>query len=524
MRYSARVQAIIDFIELLTIPSGVGAGKPFKLRPWQKKFINKVYGPRGSDGRRLVSQAIFSVARKNGKTALIAALVLVHLVGPEQELNGEIYSAANERDQAAIVFKYVTQILRLEPELDAMLKTVESTKTIVNYANGTVYRAISAEAGSKHGFNPSIVIYDELGQSKSRNLYDALDTAMGAREEPLFFIISTQNPDPQHILSELIDDGLSGKDLSIVAELYSVPEDTEDIFDPAVWKLANPALGDFRLEKDFIKHAMRAQRMPSFEATFRNLYLNQRIDAKNPLIPRAEWMACKDENCRIEPGEKVYLALDLSSTTDLCALAAISAENGDRLTAWFWKPGDTLKEHERRDRVPYQAWVKKELIIAPEGRAINYGHIAAKLAEIKATFEVLGMAYDRWRIDLLVKELVAIGVDVWVDGKDEELSGGLRLVPWGQGFKDMAPAVDAIETSVIDRKFKHRGDPVLTWNVSNAMVITDPAGNRKLDKSKSRFRIDGMISATMATGLKYREIEKEPDEIDENPYVDLEID
>lgn len=511
MAYSARVQAIFDFIELLTIPSGVGAGTPFRLRPWQKRFINKVYGPREKDGRRVVTQAIFSVARKNGKTALIAALVLVHLVGPEQEINGEIYSAANERDQAAIVFKYVVQILRLEPELDAMLKTVESTKTIVNYRNGTVYRAISAEAGSKHGMNPSVVIYDELGQSKNRDLYDALDTAMGAREEPLFFVISTQNPDPQHILSELIDDGLSGNDPSIVAELYHVPEDTEDIFDESVWMLANPALGDFRMLKDFRKHADRAKRMPSFESSFRNLYLNQRIDAKNPLIPRAEWMACKDDECRITPGEKVYLALDLSSTTDLSSMVAVSVDNGDRIAAWFWKPGDLVKEHETRDRVPYSVWVEKGFIEAPEGRAVNYGHIAYKLGEIRNTFTVLGIAYDRWRIDLVVKELVALGIDVWVDGKDDEIQEGLRMVPWGQGFKDMAPAIDAIETSVVERKFRHNGNPVLTWNVSNAMVITDPAGNRKLDKSKSRFRIDGMQAATMAIGLKYKEIERPPE-------------
>ena len=510
MAYSARVQAIIDFIELLTIPSGVGAGGPFLLRPWQKKFINRVYGPRDNRGFRIVSQAIFSVARKNGKTALIAALVLVHLVGPEQEVNGEIYSAANEREQAGIVFKYVEQIINLEPELQSILKVVPSTKTLVNYANGTVYRAISADAGSKHGLNPSVVIYDELGQSRSRDLYDALDTSMGAREEPLFFVISTQNPDPQHVLSQLIDDGLRKKDPSIVAELYSVPEDTEDIFDPEIWKLANPALDDFRLMKDFLKHANRAKRMPSFETTFRNLYLNQRIDAKNPLISPAVWLDCKDTESRIYPGEKVYLGLDLSGTTDLCALSAVSVEDGDRTATWFWKPGDLIDEHERRDRVPYRTWVDMGLIDASEGRAIDYGHIATFLGGMIEDYDILGVAYDRWRIDLLLRELSRYGIDAWVYGKDTEIINALRLVPWGQGYKDMAPAVDNLENSVMDQKLKHNGNPVLTWNISNAMVISDPAGNRKLDKSKTRFRIDGAVALTMAIGLKYRETEKEP--------------
>lgn len=513
MADSNRVKAIFSFIEALTVPSGVGVGKPFKLRPWQKRFIRKVYGPVDETGHPIVTQAILSVARKNGKTALIACLVLVHLVGPERELNGEIYSAANERDQAAIVFKFVQQMIQLEPELQEVTKVVPSTKTVVSLVNGSVYRAISADAGSKHGFSPTVVIYDELGQSKTRDLYEALDTAQGGREKPLFFIISTQNPDPQHILSELIDDGLAGNDPSIVAELYAVPEETEDIFDPKAWKLANPALGDFRLLKDFKKHAKRAQRMPSFETSFRNLYLNQRIDRKNPLISRSVWMECLDEDCRIEPGERIYLSLDLSATTDLCAMGAVTADETDRTAAWFWKPGQLIDEHERRDRVPYRTWVDQGLIDAPDVRAVDYGYIAQSIGKMMIDFEILGVAFDRWRIELLLREFSRYGIDAWIDGKDKEIPGGLRLVPWGQGFKDMAPAVDALETSVIEQKLQHNGNPVLTWNISNAMAITDPAGNRKLDKSKSRFRIDGAITLTMAIGLKAREVEKPKREV-----------
>jgi phage terminase large subunit-like protein len=513
MAYSARVKAVIDYIELLTIPSGVGAGGPFVLRPWQRRFINKVYGPRTKIGLRKVRRAIDSMARKNGKTALIAALVLVHLDGPEWEYNGEIYSAANEREQAGIVFKYVYQMIEVEPELSDHLKVVKSTKTIVNFQNGSTYKALSADAGSKFGLNPTVAIYDELAQAKNRDLFDALDTSMGARAEPLLIVISTQSPDPQHVLSELIDDGLSGRDKTTVVELHAVPDDCEDIFDPAVWKLANPALGDFRSYKDLEILAQRAARMPSFETAFRNLYLNQRIDRKNPLIAPAEWKACKDDACTIQPGEDVYMGLDLSATTDLCALGMVSAEDHDRTAAWFWKPGQLLDDQERRDRVPYRVWVDMGLIDAPDARAIDYGHVAIKLGELRDTFRVLGVAYDRWRVELLLKELDRVGIDTWVDGKDKRRAGALRLVPWGQGYKDMAPAVDALETSVIERKFKHNGNPVLTWNMQNAMAITDPAGNRKLDKSKTRFRIDGAIAITMAIGLKYREIEPAPREI-----------
>ena len=506
-RDKARAQKVLDFVHLLPVPSGVGVGSPFVMRPFQESFIRDIYEPH-INGRRCVRRGILSIGRKNGKSAMIACLALVHLCGPEHEANGEIYSAATERDQAALVFKIAMQIVNAVPVLRQEIKIIPSTKTMIHYVSGSFYRAISAEAASKFGFNPTFVIYDELAQAKNRDLYDALDTSMGARQEPLFIAISTQSYDPNHILSLLIDDGLKGDDPTNVVHLHETPEDV-DAFDPKNWYASNPALGDFRDFDDLRILAERAKRMPSFESSFRNLFLNQRVDSKSPLIPTAVWEACKDHDCRLELGEKLYLALDLSATTDLCALGAVSVEDGDRVAAWFWKPGDMLNQHQDRDRVPYPAWAKAGLIEAHPGRVIDYGHVAVKIAEICTDYQVLGMAYDRWRIENLLKEFAIAGFDAWVDGKDDPIEGGLRLVPWGQGFKDMGPAVDALESSVIERKLKHNGNPVLKWCITNAMAVTDPAGNRKLDKSKSRFRIDGALVITMALGIKYREIEKD---------------
>ena len=499
-----RSDRVIAFIECLTIPSGEGQGGPFILRDWQRRFIRDVYDPATKNGRREVRRAVLSVARKNGKSAIIAALCIAHLVGPEAIPNGEIYSAATEREQAAIIFKVARQIIEADPELAAMLTVVPSTKTIVCPSNGSFYRAISAEAGSKHGFNPSVVIYDELAQARNRELYDVLDTSMGARQEPLFIVISTQSNDPQHILSQLIDDGLRSTDPTTVTHLYAVPDEAEDIFDEAVWKLANPALGDFRSLEDMRTQAARAARMPSFEASFRNLYLNQRIDAQSPLIARSEWTACRVDET-LKHGEAIYLGLDLSSTTDLTALVAVSAENGDRVKAWFWKPGDLVKDHETRDRAHYGQWARDGWINTPPGRAIDYGYVARAIAEIAGEYDVRGLAYDRWRIDNLIRELDGVGMASYVDGKDT-VANGLRLVPFGQGFRDMAPAIDALEVSVIERRFAHDGNPVLAFCFSNAVAVTDPAGNRKLDKSKTRFRIDGAVAAAMAIGLKAKDL------------------
>lgn len=439
-------------------------------------------------------------------TALIAALVLAHLCGPECIFNGEIYSAANDREQAAQVFKMARQMVESEPRLWRILKVVPSTKTIIHHASGSVYRALSAEAGTKHGLNPSVVIYDELAQAKNQALYDVLDTSMGARDEPLFITISTQSKDPQHILSKLIDDARSGADPTTIAHVYAANDDA-DVLDKRAWRAANPALGDFRSLDDLRVLAERAGRMPSFEGAFRNLYLNQRVSLDATLVTRADWKACAGGmRAAFLPGEEIYLALDLASTTDLAALLAISADpRDDRVQAWFWKPRDLLDEHERRDRFPYREMVDNGLIIDSPGRSIDPGLIAQKIGELDRDYKIKALAYDRWRIETLIRELDHADIQSF---KGEPGEGyGIRLVGWGQGYRDMAPAVDALERSIIDRRLVHPGHPVLTWNIANAIVVADPAGNRKLDKSKARFRIDGAVAAAIASGIKAREVD-----------------
>lgn len=530
-RDSQRVKDIVAFVEKLTVPSGKGEGKPFTLRPFQTSFIRDIYGTT-TDGKRIVRRAILSMGRKNGKSVLIAALALVHLVGPENVTNGEIYSAANDREQAALIFKYAAQIVRADPELLALVKIVDSTKTMVCTDNGSVYRAVSAEAGTKFGLNPTVVIFDELAQAKDRALYDALDTSMAARSEPLFIVISTQSNDPQHILSQLIDDGLNGHDPTTICHLYAVDDEAPDVFtNEKLWKKANPALGDFRSLSEMRTAAKRAVRMPTFEAAFRNLYLNQRVNAESPLIPRAEWMACKGE-ATIAAGDPIYLGLDLSGKTDLTALVAVSAGESDTVHPWFWKPQASLVDHEKRDRVPYTVWRSQGFLETTPGKAIQYEWVAARLAKIAKEYVIVGLAFDRYRIDDLLTAMSRIGLEAYIDTskppeptgdaaqdareqqrheqQSRARSGAIRMVPWGQGYKDMTPAVEALEGSILERKFQHDGHPVLTWNAANAIAISDPAGNRKLDKSATRFRIDGIVACCMALGLKSRDRKTAP--------------
>jgi phage terminase large subunit-like protein len=293
-----------------------------------------------------------------------------------------------------------------------------------------------------------------------------------------------------------------------VCHLYEVPDDTKDVFDEACWINANPALGDFRDVIEFRSYAAKAKRLPSFENQFRNLYLNQRVSTMATLFSRSLWEGLKG-TAALSDGEEVILALDMATTTDLCALTVLSFY-GRGMKTYFWKPDDLLEEHGRRDRVEYELWQRQGFLEPCPGKTIQPEYVATKIADLYSEYRVVGLAYDRWRIAYLKKEFDRIGLDA-----SEEEDAQVRLYPWGQGFRDMAPAIDAFEESAIQGGFEHDGNPLLTWNVANAIVTSDPAGNRKLDKSKSRLRIDGAVSATMAHGLKARLAETDAGSMDD---------
>jgi phage terminase large subunit-like protein len=264
-----------------------------------------------------------------------------------------------------------------------------------------------------------------------------LDSPFGSRTEPLFIIISTQSNDPEHILSRLIDDGLSGIDPAIVCHLHAADEGCE-LDDETQWLKANPALDTFRDREDLAAAIRKAQRLPAEEPKVRNLLLNQRVSPASTLISRAEWLACAGE-VEFADREDVYLGLHLSSTTDLTALIMSSASDPARIRAYFWKPSDTLREHSYRDfgsgDQRYVQWVAERHLLTSPGRGIDPGVIAAFIAELYRRYNVLGLAYDRWRCDELLREFDRIGLAAYKDKDDDSGSGhGLRLIPWGRVF------------------------------------------------------------------------------------------
>jgi phage terminase large subunit-like protein len=507
-QYPERVNRIIRFCEMLTVPDGMLAGQRVVLQPEQKRFINAVYGPRTAEGVRIVSQALLTMGRKNAKTALIAMLVLVHLCGPEAIRNGEIYSVAFDREQAAQVFKYASAMVYASEFLSRRLNVVETRKQISDSGSGSRYMGLSAESRTKHGKSSSVVIFDELAQfGQDRRLYDVMTTSTSAHNAPLLFYISTQAENDAALFSELVDYGKKVntgeiKDPSFVAFIYEVPPDA-DPWDEKNWYLANPFLNIFKNLKVMREDAHKARTMPGAESAFRNLHLNQRVAAEAAFIPPDVWKrngVAPDESL-FESGCPCFGGLDLSAKNDLTAAVFVCMDD-DRLwhaRAFFWTPKDGIKERSQRDRVPYDLWAKQGFITDVPGPVIDYEYVARFLGDCHARFNIQAVRFDRWRIDYLKQELIKAGIPCWIEGKDDPVPGGLRLIPHGQGFKDFAPAVDRLEDLLLEGRIRHGNHPVLTMCAANTRVVKDPAGNRKFDKMKSTGRIDGLVALAMAT-------------------------
>ena len=472
----------------LSIPEGRDVGKPVKLRPWQKRDIRKIYdNPHGT------RRAILTFGRKNGKTAMAAFLLLLHLVGPEHRPNSQLFSAAQSRDQASILFGLAAKMVRMSPSLSAYVTVRDSGKQLHCAELGTLYRALSAEASTAFGLSPCFVVHDELGQVKGprSTLYEALETAVAAHDNPLSIVISTQAPTDADLLSVLIDDARTGQDKRVVLSLYTADPD-EDPFCVKTIKQANPAFGDFQNAKEVKAMAEDARRMPSREAEFRNLVLNQRVQIHNPFVSRSVWESCGDDPAPLGD-ELVGVGLDLSARADLTAAVLSFERDGLRhIHPYFWMPEDGLMERSRRDRVPYDLWAEQGYIRTTPGGSVDYEYVVADLADIFSNASLGQIMFDRWRIDVFNKELERAGLD-W------------PLEPHGQGFKDMSPALDTLEAELLNGRLRHGMNPVLTMCAANAVVTRDPAGNRKLDKHKANGRIDGMVALAMSLSCSTEE-------------------
>ena len=482
---------VCEFIEKYCFaPEGDLIGQPIKLLPFQRKFLMDIYdNPVGTHS------AYLSIARKNGKTALIAGILLAHLAGPEAVQNSQIISGAQSKEQAAVVFELARKMVEMNPTLGKLVRIQPSGKRLVGLSKNVLYRALSAEGKTAHGLSPVLAILDEVGQvvGPTDKFVSAITSAQGAYTNPLLIAISTQAPTDADMFSTWLDAQKNAPDPRVVAHLYAAPEDSE-LDDRKAWAAANPAMGTFRSIADIEKQCKAATEMPANENEFRNLILNQRVEATAPFVSRSVW-----ENNSAPAGDpagrKVWAGLDLSSVHDLTALVSVDDTGG--VHSAFWLPHEGLAEKSRKDRVPYDLWQRQGWLNTTQGKAIEYEFVAEYLRGYFDRFDVQAIAFDRYNMRFLKPWLEKAGFSA------DELE---KFQEFGQGTASMTPALRELEVRLLNSQLRHGAHPILNMCAANAKVVGD-SGARKFDKRNPRGRIDGMVALAMAVGVMPIEVD-----------------
>lgn len=495
-RKRSRGEKVVAFIECYCLtPEGDHIGKPMKLEPFQRRFILEIY-----DNPYTTHSAYLSIARKNGKTALIAAILLCHLAGPEAVRNSQIVSGAQSKDQAAVIFELARKMVEMSDQLSQLIRVQPSGKRLIGLKRNVLYRALAAEGKTAHGLSPILAILDEVGQviGPTDKFVSAITTAQGAYTNPLLIAISTQAPTDADLFSTWIDSQKAAPDPRVVCHVYAAPEDCA-LDDRKAWAAANPALGKFRAVADVEKQAKGALAMPANEPEFRNLILNQRVEMAAPFVARSVWQANGGVPGDIA-GRKVWAGLDLSAVNDLTALMAVDDTGG--VHSAFWLPHEGLAEKSRKDKVPYDLWEKQGHLFTTPGKAIEYEFVAEYLRGFFDRCDVQALGFDRALMNFLTPWLVKAGFS------DAELA---KFIPFGQGTLSMTPALRDLEVKLLNAQLRHGSHPVLNMCSHNAVVVGE-SGARKFDKQKARGRIDGMVALAMAVGVMPTAADAKPPE------------
>lgn len=488
----AKADRAVKFIENLCHTKGKWAGKRFWLLPWQEQLIRDIFGIVKPDGYRQFRTAFVEICKKVGKSELAAAVAL-YLLYADNEPSAEVYGAAADRQQASIVFDVARQMVEMSPALLKRSKLMTATKRIVNYGNSGYYQVLSAEVGGKHGFSVSGLVFDEIHTQPNRQLYDVLTKGSSdARQNPLHFIITTAGTDRHSIAYELHTkavDILEGRrvDPTFYPVVYGLKDD-EDWEDEANWYKVNPSLG-YTVDIERLRDAYReAKQNPADEVTFKWLRLNMWVSSAVAWIPDAIFMKGNEEiDLASLKGRDCYGGLDLSSTGDITALVLMfpprDADEKYILLPFFWVPEETIPQRVKAASVPYDIWERQGYLLSTEGNVIHYDFIEKFINDLAEKYHIVEIAVDRWNATQMIQNLEG---------------DGFTMVPFGQGFASMSGPTKDFYRLLMEGQIIHGGHPVLRWMAGNVVVDTDPAGNIKVTKAKSKEKIDGIVASIMA--------------------------
>jgi phage terminase large subunit-like protein len=503
--------ALAFISECLKFTEGEKAGQPFELEPWQAAVVVNLYGWYRPDGTRRYREAFIYVPRKNGKTSLLSCLVL-HEMFCIGEPGAQLYSAAAEREQAALLFRHACEMIRQEEELEVRCVIKPSMKVIERTDGAwSMFKALSAESATKHGLSPSFVVIDELHAHPNGELVDVLTTGTGSRKQPLVVYITTADFNRKSVCNDkyeyackVRDNGGSehkeGYDQALLPVIYEAHID-DDWTDPEVWKKANPNFG-VSVREDYIsRECQKARELPAYENTFRRLHLNQRTQQDVRAIPMDQWDNCGQGAKPLEWRERMiqvlarhscFGGLDLGSVSDLTAFALVFGdyELGYDVLPFFWCPEATAAKRSRRDGVDYVQWANAGYITLTEGNETDYQKVRRDINQLAIQFGIQKIAADRlFQGAQLCQDLIADGMDV---------------LAMGQGYVDMAAPTRSMLDLVSGGRLRHGNNPVLRWMAANAATESQSGPAEavlKFSRKKSTEKIDGIIATCQALGI-----------------------
>ena len=505
---AAALKAIGFYRDVLKLNGGDFEGNPFELLPWQRFVVGSIFGWKRDDGYRRFRVVYVETAKGSGKSPLAAGVGMKGLVA-DGEPRAEIYAAATKKDQAMILFRDAVAMHDQSPELTKRLTksgTGEKAWNLAYLATGSFFRPISSDDGQS-GPRPHIALVDEFHEHKTATVLEMMRAGTKSRRQALIFIITNAGASRKspcwnyHEYGAKVASG-EALDDSFFPYICALDEKDDPFESEDCWPKANPSLQDANLPgyKYIREQVTEAKGMPSKEAIVRRLNFCQWTDAESPWISHEVWKeAHLDYELESLRGRRAVAGLDLSSTTDLTGLVFLvePIEPGEpwKLVPYAWLPDDNLARRAQQDMVPYVDWKAEGLLETTPGRAISKRIILQKLSAMCDFFEITACAYDRWRIE-----------DLQQMASDD----GISLPPmeaFGQGYKDMSPAIEQFETMLLNGEIAHNGHKVLTMCAGNAVTVQDGTGSRKLDKEKATGRIDVILAAVMAAALIIRAAE-----------------
>ena len=480
--------AVRFFEENLTHAKGELGGQAFVLEPWQQRYVRTLFGTLRKDGLRQYRTSLLAIPRKNGKSTMCAGIALKLLF--DGEPGAEIYSCAADRDQARLVFEMAKVCVEQSPKLRTKLRVFRNS--IVREDTHSFYKALSAEAFTKHGLNAHGVIFDELHAQPDRELVDVMQTSMGARRQPMLVYITTAGHDRKSICWEIwryAESVASGaiKDESFLPAIYAATAE-DDWKEEATWRKANPNLG-VSVKLEYLRsECARAVEMPSYENTFRQLHLNQWTEQDTRWLRMDAWARC-GQACPVTlQGRECWAGLDLATTFDTTAFVLVFPLEDGRywVEPHFWIPEENMRERVRRDKVPYDVWARQGHLHLTPGNVTDFDQVRADINTLAKKYNIRQVGIDRWNATQLANQLQGDGVNV---------------LGYGQGYSSMSGPSLVLESLTVSEKLLHGGHPVLAWQAGNVAVQKDHNGNIKPSKAKSNERIDGIVALVMALGV-----------------------